>query len=231
MSDITSGDPPLPDVEEIDLYREVHKGLRQALFGVVQHAGSVDTSDSEDLAAFRSRFAELDMMLSTHHGHEDLPALADLVSSRAPDLIGMIDTDHERIEHQLEKLRVLVADLDGDSDTADIHARLGAFTGDYLGHMRFEEQEVMPRLRAGATAEELMGITMAIRTSVPPDQMCVFLRSMLPAMNPDERTRTLGGMQAGAPPEIFEMFWAAAIDSLTPEQLAVVADRLAIPTP
>ncbi len=40
--------------------------------------------------------------------------------------------------------------------------------------------------------------------------MCVFIRYMVPAMNPAERLDMLGGMHAGAPPEIFEMFRAAA---------------------
>jgi hypothetical protein len=52
------------------------------------------------------------------------------------------------------------------------------------------------------------------------------MRSMLPAMNPDERTSMLGGMKAGAPPEIFNIFWATAADVLSPAQLAVVANRI-----
>jgi hypothetical protein len=57
--------------------------------------------------------------------------------------------------------------------------------------------------------------------------MCVFLRYMLPAMNPDERAAMLGGMKAGAPPEIFELFWSVAEDCLPAEALATVANRIA----
>jgi hypothetical protein len=43
---------------------------------------------------------------------------------------------------------------------------------------------------SGAGEGELEPIVMLIRMSVPPPDMCVFLRYMLPAMNPDERTST-----------------------------------------
>jgi hypothetical protein len=84
----------------------------------------------------------------------------------------------------------------------------------------------MPSLVAGADPDELGQIVMQIRMSVPPPDMCTFLRYMLPAMNPDERTSTLGGMKMGAPPEIFAMFWAVAEQALDERDLAVVETRI-----
>ena len=72
-----------------------------------------------------------------------------------------------------------------------------------------------------------MAVQMAIRTSVPPLDMCVFLRCMLPAMNPEERTAMLGGMKMGAPPEIFAMFWETAESCLSSTDMATVAGRMA----
>jgi hypothetical protein len=51
---------------------------------------------------------------------------------------------------------------------------------------------------------------------------------MLPAMNPAERAAMLGGMKAGAPPEIFEMFWSAATDCLGEADLSDVASRIGV---
>jgi hypothetical protein len=42
-------------------------------------------------------------------------------------------------------------------------------------------------------------------------------------MNFGERLDMLGGMHAGAPPEIFEMFQAAAQDCLTPSDYNAIA--------
>ena len=55
----------------LDLYREVHKGIRRALFGVCELAGALDPDDSTARQAFVARFADLDLMLNLHHGHED----------------------------------------------------------------------------------------------------------------------------------------------------------------
>ena len=70
----------------IDLYREVHKGLRRALFELVDRAGSLDTTDLEAIKSFQALFGDLDMMLRTHHAHEDSPALAALISQHAADI-------------------------------------------------------------------------------------------------------------------------------------------------
>lgn len=211
----------------VDLYREVHKGLRAALFEVLHHAGSLDAADADAVTSFQTLFAELDMMLTTHHTHEDSPALATLIDQHADDIAPRIESGHDRVEIQLSALRSAISEIDGNPATADaVYDRLAVFVSDYLAHMNIEEHELMPRLQAGATNDELMAITMAIRTSVPPPEMCVFLRSMLPAMNSDERIAMLGGMKLGAPPEIFAVFWTAAEECLSASELATVADHL-----
>lgn len=209
----------------VDLYREVHKGLRRALFEIVECAGSLDATDADAVDSLRQLFADLDMMLVTHHGHEDGPLLAALIAEHAGDLAESIEAAHADTERQLRGLRTMVAAL-GTGSAADVYDGLVTFTADYLAHMNVEERQVMPRLQSAATDDELMAIEMAIRTSVPPPDMCVFLRSMLPAMNPDERTGTLTGMKMGAPPEIFELFWGVAEENLSQADLAAVAGRI-----
>ena len=106
----------------------------------------------------------------------------------------------------------------------DFYLALAAFTAEYLEHLAFEEQQVMPALNAAMSDDELAEVTGVIRGSVPPDDMCVFIRYMAPAMNHSERVDMLGGMHAGAPPEIFELFRAAAEGCLAPEDYRAVAD-------
>jgi hypothetical protein len=119
-----------------------------------------------------------------------------------------------------------VARLQSDHDAAALYDAAVEFTAGYLSHMNDEEHVVMPALNAGADPDELGQIVMQIRMSVPPPQMCIFLRYMLPAMNPDERTTTLGGMKVGPPPEVFGMFWDSARSALTERDLAVVEARI-----
>ncbi|MGI9622938.1 MAG: hemerythrin domain-containing protein [Acidimicrobiales bacterium] len=212
----------------IDLYREVHKGLRLALFDLVSAAGALDAADVESVSAFTDLFADVDMMLETHHSHEDGAALGALIREHAVSVVSVVDEAHETSEQRLLELRSMVAALCVGEDKAHaIYDAVVAFTADYLVHMDVEEKQIMPLLQDSASGEELMEITMAIRTSVPPADMCVFLRYMLPAMNLAERTATLGGMKVGAPPEIFDLFWGVAEESLSASALEAVADRIA----
>ena len=103
------------------------------------------------------------------------------------------------------------------------HLELAEFTATYIGHLRFEEDRVMPTLNAALGNDELAELTRLIRTSVPPPEMCVFIRYMLPAMNFAERLDMLGGMHAGAPAEIFQMFRAAAQACLPADDYRAVA--------
>ena len=120
----------------------------------------------------------------------------------------------------------MIALGDGGGNVDDLYDSVASFLVDYLAHMAFEEHRVMPALSAAASFDELLALQIGIRTTMPPPDMVTFMRSMLPAMNPDERTQMLGGMKAGAPPEIFDIFWGTAAEVLSPNQLAVVASRI-----
>ena len=74
----------------------------------------------------------------------------------------------------------------------------------------------------------MLAIHQAIIASIPPDQMAASLALMLPAMNNDDRTEMLGGMQAGAPPEVFAGVWSLAGSVLEARDVAVLARRLDI---
>ena len=53
--------------------------------------------------------------------------------------------------------------------------------------------------------------------------MCTYIRYMVPAMNFTERLDMLGGMYAGATPEVFDMFRHAAQSALTPSDFEAIA--------
>ena len=215
--------------ESLDLYREVHKGLRLALFDLARTAGALDPADRPSSDAFCEQFADVDMMLQTHHTHEDDPMLSALLTDYAPTALkDRVHAEHVVTDERLAELRALVAELSQGTDTTEaIYDAITTFIAAYLVHMEVEERQVMPAIQNGAPIEKLMAVQMAIRTSVPPLDMCVFLRCMLPAMNPEERTAMLGGMKMGAPPEIFAMFWETAESCLSSTDMATVAGRMA----
>jgi hypothetical protein len=207
----------------------VHKGLRRALFSLSEAAGAVDPSDMEGRRVFAARFGEIDRLLAHHHEHENGGALGALIEAVAPQFVDELQARHERVVEDLVTLRGMVTAFSHGHDIADqLYDRITAFVIDYLGHMAFEEGQVMPALSARATFEELLTIEIGIRSAIAPSNMVVFMRWMLPAMNPEERLNMLGGMQVGAPPEVFDTFWATAARVLTKDQLAFVARRLGI---
>lgn len=212
-----------------DVYREIHKAMRWALFGVTTQAGATDSADDAAVTALVAEWRDVRLVLDGHHHHED--TFCDhLVAAHAPGLRDRLEAAHDDADSRLGALDQLVADIAATSSPDDrwpllrrLHLDLADFTAAYLGHLRFEEDEVMPALNAAMSDDELAEVTNLIRGSVPPDEMCIFIRYMAPSMNFSERLDMLGGMYQFAPPEIFEMFRDAAQKCLTPADYSAVA--------
>ena len=103
---------------------------------------------------------------------------------------------------------------------------MASFTSAYLSHQDLEERVVMPELEQSVSFDTILGMHEAIVSSIPPEEMAQSLSFMLPAMNVDGRTELLGGMKAGAPPEVFDAMWGLATSVLEPSDVAAVAGRL-----
>ena len=211
-----------------DLYREIHKAMRYALFGVTTLAGQTDADDADALRALLDEWRQVAFVLDGHHQHEDR-FCEPLIRRHAPALQAEIETAHRRSDAAIAHLHRLAERLaQADADQAGALLRsfyldLADFASIYLAHLRDEEDRAMPALNAAMSNDELAAVTAAIRGSVAPGDMCVFIRYMAPSMNFAERLDMLGGMHAGAPPAVFEMFRKAAEASLTPAQYAQVA--------
>lgn len=212
-----------------DVYREIHKAMRYALFGVTAQAAATHAADDAAVAALVEEWQRVKFVLDGHHGHED-EFCDPLVRRHAAALRDALEAGHQEADAGLAALdasaRALAAapaDARGPLVHA-LHLDLADFTALYLRHLRFEESQVMPALNRAMSDTELEALTNAIRGSVPPPDMCVFIRYMAPAMNFEERLDMLGGMHRFAPPEIFEMFRAAAHDALAPADYRAVAD-------
>jgi hypothetical protein len=216
-----------------DFFREVHKGLRLALFEVVTFAGAASCEDPEARAGVVDRVHAIVSLLHSHHGHED-GFIKPLVDIHASELGAVVDAGHVELDRDLAQLELAadrLAGTEGDDAVAsglDLYRLLALFTAKYLGHMELEEGAVMSALRDAMSIGELFEVDMALRADVEPATMCAFISVMVPAMTLDERTNMLGGMQAGAPAEIFELFRAAAETALSPSDYQAVAARLGL---
>ena len=236
---MTTISPIAPVVESayripaVDLYRDIHKGIRAELFSVTSTAGSIDPSDRCDRAALADHVTSVAAVLESHAHHED--AVIDPVLERhLPDLASEITDDHERLEHMFTSITDLAAAV-VDPDPGDqrrllqlLHLDLARFTSSYLDHIDLEERTVMQRLPHLIGVDEIAAMHGAIVGSIPPDEMARSLAFMLPAMNIDDRAGLLGGVRAAAPPEAFDAVLGLAGSVLRPADLAALTDRLGV---
>jgi hypothetical protein len=217
----------------VDGYRDIHKGIRNELFGVTFALGSVDPESGDAVARTAGRFRELVKLLISHAEHED-EFIQPLIELHAPRLAEVISRDHPALEGKLACLEVLAdraVDATRPARRLDVHRwylGMASFTAEYLQHQAFEEMEVMPALSQVMTPEQLVAVNQAIVASIPPDETAFALSLMLPAMNVEDRVELLGGMQAGAPPEVFAGVLGLAESVLDGTDYAAVATRLAV---
>lgn len=217
----------------VDLYRDIHKGIRAELFAVTEEAGRADPSQDGDRAALADHVRSLVWLLTSHSEHED-GAIQPVLEQRLPELARRVAADHEAVESRLPVLAGLATaavEADAAGARAAVHAlygELASFTAAYLDHQDVEERVVMPTLEAEIGVEATAGIHQAIIGSIPPEEMARSLSLMLPAMNLDDRAELLGGMRAGAPEEAFRSVWSLAGSVLTPADHAALAQRLGL---
>jgi len=219
------------EIVALDLYRDIHKGIRSELFGVTLEAGRLDPSVRADRVQLAGRIRSAVDLLVSHAEHEDR-AVQPAIELHLPSYAETIATDHLAIEARMETLCAMADDAVEAADAyAAVHRlylELASFTGHYLEHQDFEERVVMPALDVAIGVPAVAEIHGAIIGSIPPDEMAQSLALMIPAMNVDNRTELLGGMKATAPAEVFEGVWGLTNSVLSETDVRALAARLGI---
>jgi len=214
-------------------YRDIHKGIRAELFALTASAGNLDPYDRASRADLARHVQSVLALLVSHAEHEDA-VVQPVLEAELPGLAARIAIDHPHIEAQIEEIRDLA---DGAVDAPDAHVRdlvfcvymeLASFTAVYLTHQDFEERDVMPALERAVGVEAVVELDRAIVGSITPDEMMSTLPLMLTAMNIEDRAEVLGGMQAGAPAEVFANVWRLANSALAPSDALQLGRRLGI---
>ncbi len=227
MNDLVGPITPIP----FDLYCDIHKAIRVAMFDVTAAAGRLDPADRGARLAHADQVRDLLWLLRFHADHEDThieAAVAAVMPLRARE----IATEHAALEVRMDRL-VAIAELVFDEDRDDaagavhlLYLELASFVSAYLAHQDMEERIVMPSLWESYDLQTLLEIHSAILASIAPDVMARCLALMLPAMNNDGRAAMLAAMQADAPPEAFAAVCALASEVLTNADFVKVSDRI-----
>jgi hypothetical protein len=217
----------------VDLYRDVHKGIRAELFDATGEAGRMDPGARTARVALAGRIHRLAEVLDAHSGHED-SVIQPAIEAHLPDLAARVQADHDGFARRTAGLVSMADDAVAAprrTEAAAVHRlylELAAFAGDYLAHQDLEERAVLPALEKAVGAAAVLGMHTAIISSIPPDEMARALAFMLPAMNIDDRTGLLKGIQAGAPVQVFEGVWGLSASVLSAADHAALGERLNI---
>jgi Hemerythrin HHE cation binding domain len=219
------------DFAAYDFYKDIHKGIRGALFSVTTTAGSLDPSDAAARADVADRVRGIGHILDMHAEHEN-EFVVPLLEAHAPELADVVHVVHPELDRRVEDLRGLAAEVQGGARArAAVHTlylELASFTSAYLEHQHFEERRCMYALADAISVDELAAVERQIIASVPPDEMPASLAIMFPAMNVDDRVEMMVGMREGMPLGVFAGVCALAESVLTPEAWSATAARLAI---
>ena len=221
----------------MDFYTPIHKALRAFMADTLTAVGRMDCGDDLEFAQVTQRVIELMDICRSHLQHEnDFKHTA--MEARAPGSAGVVAQEHVEHEHHIahlaasvERLRALPAGA-RPAAAAQLYRELAGFIAENFLHMNFEETRHNAVLWAHYSDAELMEIHDALVASIPPDEMMLVLRWMVPFLNPAERAGVLQGMRANAPAPVFQ----AVLDTVRPhltdrewEKLARALDLAPVP--
>jgi hypothetical protein len=156
-----------------DLFSNVHKGIRRALFAACADLGRADGDTSREAAA-RAALAEA-LHFVAHHGENEDLLLLPILRERAPQIFERMSSAHAALDEARAAMTV-------PQPIAALYLAACAFTSQYLAHMDDEERVFEPAIRAVLSADEAIAFgRRSVERTAPLDQR-MMLGWMLAAM-------------------------------------------------
>lgn len=190
----------------MNLYGFPHKGLRNAISQLSQSAGNTNCSDQVSLSTLKSLADEVFTLLELHaHSEESvvLVALENKVHGSTTDNIA----EHDQLKKEIEEIKQELNAITTDSPPnliSNFYTKISNFHSKYLAHMEMEESKMNTLIWDNFTDEELMGQHGKIMSTLTPDQIMMWFKYIVPALNPFERSIIMGGFKENAPTPFFE---------------------------
>jgi hypothetical protein len=212
-----------------DLYVTIHKAIRAMMADALLAVGRMDADDDLERAQVTERVMVLLDFCLSHLGHENEfvhPAL----EARAAGASERIAHEHGEHEQHIASLARSVAVLrDGEpaargANALELYRALSLFVAENFQHMLVEETAHNAVLWARYTDAELHDIHQRLIASIPPAELMVGLRWMIPFLNPAERVMVLSGIRQSAPPPAFQ----AILEMVRPHLSAREWDKLEV---
>lgn len=220
MEQILNKPSTIATAGRFQIYAGVHKGLRAFMADTLLRVGKMDAEDSCETAQTLEQLSSLLSLCRHHLQHENdfmHPAMERVRTNSA------LRTADEHIEHlhaiaALELQLAAANSASGIERSAAMHRlylQLAVFVAENIEHMNIEETENNALFLQHYSDAELMALEGEIVSNIPPAEMAIWLRWMIPYMNAVERLRMLAGAKMHAPREAFEGMLALAGDALS----------------
>jgi hypothetical protein len=219
-----------------NIYAVIHKGLRAWMAHTLQALGRADWLDAQDSAAALDELRSLLAVCRTHLAHEN-DFIHPAMEARRPGSSGQTLGDHGEHIHAIDTLLARAAALEtarGPQRLELGHAlylALAMFTAENHEHMDIEEVRNNAALWAAYSDAEIHAIEQALVATIPPPEMMLTLRWMLPSASHGERCAMLTGMRAAAPAEAFAAVLAMVEPLLSARDWGRLQEALAAPLP
>lgn len=192
-----------------DVYRSIHKALRKAMFEFSYQTGKTNFEDPIAVQQLKAQFDELVNMLDMH-GHKEDDICLPLLESKRIGITAHNENEHIRIHGVIEGLQQQMEELvksptaNGFEKPWTFYYAVNEFISDYLMHMQLEEIEMTKLFYELCSDEEIAGMTEKIISSIPPQEMTVVAKHMLPALLPQDRIGMMTHVKQTAPPPAFQ---------------------------
>jgi hypothetical protein len=187
-----------------DIYASIHKGLRAFMAHPLVRVGRVDAHDATEVAEVGEEVGALMDICAAHLSHEN-EVIHAAMEARRPG--SAAEAAGEHVEHQraIATVRELARQLPGNDEAASaLYRALSVFVAHNFEHMEHEESAHNAVLWATHSDEEIGALHERILAGIPPAEMQLALRWMLPHMNPAERAGMLREMRRTAPPQVLD---------------------------
>lgn len=214
-----------------DIYAGIHKALRLFMFDTLTRLGRLDVHDAAEVSATLGQLRSLLEICRGHLDHENR-FVHTAIEAHQPGASVRIAREH--LDH-LEGIEALAAEatallaLPRAPAALRLYQHLARFIGENLEHMHIEESQHNAVLWAYCSDDEIAAVEQRLVASLDPADMTAMLRWMVPAMNPGERAKVLGGMQRQMPPEAMRAALGTVRPHLDDTAWAKLADALNLP--
>ena len=219
------GDLTAMEGQRLNMYTEIHKGIRQALFDFAALVGGTDWTEPDARADAEQSWAQLKDLLRDHVENERQYAHP-LYEATMPSVARQLNREHEEQELYLDELAAhfdrLVALDSPDEQVAmglEFYRRLHLFISDYLPHLQREEGVHMRNLWDLYDDDELSAVYATILNALSIPMLQFSSRLILQAASHQDLLAMMGAVGPLLQSAVREQMFGYARQYLPPRKL------------